>query len=112
MDAGFWEAAGLPEEAARARERETNSRLDGPVKGDSRDREEKGEKKGGKGEEGAQVGRRGARLVNQFPYEACIVMKHHLARTVQQVSEISTGCESLHCWLHLSAAELHSNGSA
>lgn len=24
--------------------------------------------------------------INQFPYEACIVMKHHLAETVQKVT--------------------------
>lgn len=25
------------------------------------------------------------KFINQFPYEACIVMKHHLAETVQKV---------------------------
>ena len=81
MDAGFWEAAGLPEEAAKARKREANNRLDGPVK--------EGGDRGGQGmSEGGEGGGEGVRLVNQFPYEACIVMKHHLARTVQQVSRI------------------------
>ena len=23
--------------------------------------------------------------INQFPYEACLVMKHHLAKTIQKV---------------------------
>lgn len=26
-------------------------------------------------------------LVNQFPFEACIVMKHHLAETIQKVRD-------------------------
>ncbi|CAI5945790.1 unnamed protein product [Closterium sp. NIES-64] len=30
-------------------------------------------------------------LVNQFPFEACIVMKHHLAKTIQQVRGGDTG---------------------
>lgn len=27
-------------------------------------------------------------IINQFPYEACLVMKHHLAETVQKVRKI------------------------
>jgi tubulin--tyrosine ligase-like protein 12 len=27
--------------------------------------------------------------INQFPFEACLVMKHHLAETIQKVK---TGC--------------------
>ena len=32
------------------------------------------------------IGLRDEQYVNQFPFEACIVMKHHLAKTIQQVS--------------------------
>jgi hypothetical protein len=32
------------------------------------------------------LGLRDDQYVNQFPFEACIVMKHHLAKTMQQVS--------------------------
>lgn len=33
----------------------------------------------------AALGLTAEQYVNQFPFEACIVMKHHLAHTVKQV---------------------------
>jgi tubulin--tyrosine ligase-like protein 12 len=30
--------------------------------------------------------------INQFPFEACLVMKHHLAETVQKVRKRSSLC--------------------
>lgn len=38
------------------------------------------------------VGLTELQYVNQFPFEACIVMKHHLAETVQKVLYLSTSC--------------------
>lgn len=32
------------------------------------------------------AGVRADQILNQFPFEACLVMKHHLAATVRQVS--------------------------
>ena len=31
------------------------------------------------------VGIRDDQYINQFPHEACLVMKHHLAKTIQEV---------------------------
>lgn len=31
------------------------------------------------------VGIRDDQYINQFPHEACLVMKHHLAETIQEV---------------------------
>ena len=35
------------------------------------------------------VGIRDDQYINQFPHEACVVMKHHLAETVKVVKETS-----------------------
>lgn len=32
------------------------------------------------------VGLNDQQYINQFPYEACLVMKHHLAETIQKVN--------------------------
>lgn len=36
------------------------------------------------------VGLNDQQFINQFPFEACIVMKHHLAETVQKVLQFLT----------------------
>lgn len=41
------------------------------------------------------VGLNDQQYVNQFPFEACIVMKHHLAETVQKVLYLPTSCMKL-----------------
>lgn len=47
-------------------------------------------------------------FVNQFPYESCLVMKHHLAQTVHQVfcwnQEVVQEVRIL--WCHLSRYDL------
>lgn len=38
------------------------------------------------------VGLNDQQYVNQFPVEACLVMKHHLAETIQKVLYLPTSC--------------------
>lgn len=38
------------------------------------------------------VGLTDDQYINQFPFEACLVMKHHLAETIQKVN--STDCQT------------------
>lgn len=35
------------------------------------------------------VGLNDQQYINQFPFEACLVMKHHLAETVQKVAKLA-----------------------
>lgn len=38
------------------------------------------------------VGLTDDQYINQFPFEACLVMKHHLAETIQKVNSIRKAC--------------------
>lgn len=46
----------------------------------------------------AAAGLTDQQYVNQFPFEACLVMKHHLAETVQKVLTTNLFCMTAVTW--------------